>query len=181
MSLSALAATETPVVLVRAADDPAVDDPVVDDPVVAEAPPAYGEIVVGVDIHQASDRVLAFAFEEAARRDCTLRAVHGWKLPSVYAYVPLLDRDTEREVDPGVAGMLDDVLLPWKRKFPGVRVEARAYAGSAGRGLVQAAAGADLVVVGRRIHRSPLGSHLGPVAHAVLHHATSPVAVLAHD
>ncbi|MEV0412806.1 universal stress protein [Streptomyces sp. NPDC050448] len=176
VSLSTLAATETPVVLVRTAGDPATDDPVV-----AEARPAYGEIVVGVDVRQACDRVLAFAFEEAARRDCTLRAVHGRKLPSVMGYVPVLDPDAPREAERSAARMLADMLLPWRHKFPGVRVEEKTSIGSAGRELVQATAGADLVVVGRHVRRSPLGAHLGPVAHAVLHHAAAPVAVVAHD
>ncbi|QES47060.1 hypothetical protein DEJ50_03545 [Streptomyces venezuelae] len=36
-------------------------------------------------------------------------------------------------------------------------------------------------VVGRRVRRSALGAHIGPLTHAVMHHATSPVAVVAHD
>ena len=35
-------------------------------------------------------------------------------------------------------------------------------------------ASADLVVVGRRIRRSPVGAHIGHVAHAVMHHAEHP-------
>ncbi|MCX4781553.1 universal stress protein [Streptomyces sp. NBC_01264] len=170
VSMSTLAATETPVALVRAAGE-------------AEetGPTPYGEIVLGVDIHEAADRVLAFAFEEAARRGCALRAVHGWRMPSMYQYAPFFDPDDEREVGRSVTQMLDDMLLPWRHKFPSVRVTHQAFVGSAGPQLVQAASGADLVVVGRHLRRSPLGSHLGPVAHAVLHHATAPVAVIAHD
>ncbi|MET3983018.1 universal stress protein [Streptomyces sp. PvR034] len=170
VSMSTLAATETPVALVRAAGE-------------AEetGPTPYGEIVLGVDIHEAADRVLAFAFEEAARRGCALRAVHGWRMPSMYQYAPFFDPDDEREVGRTVTQMLDDMLLPWRHKFPSVRVTHQAFVGSAGPQLVQAAAGADLVVVGRHLRRSPLGAHLGPVAHAVLHHATAPVAVIAHD
>ncbi|MDJ0383543.1 universal stress protein [Streptomyces sp. G-G2] len=169
VSLTTLSATETPVVLVRETDE-AEDG----------SPTRYGEIVVGVDIHQACDKVLAFAFEEASRRDCTLRAVHGWKLPPVFGHAQLLDPATEREADRGIAEMLDDMLLPWRNKFPEVRLEEKTYVGSAGRELVQATAGADLVVVGRRIRHSALGAHLGPVAHAVLHHTAAPVAILAH-
>lgn len=170
VSLSTLAATETPVVLVRAGDG-----------WVHAAPTGYGEIVVGVDVHQACDRVLAFAFEEASRRDCALRAVHGWKLPSASGYSPVLRPSVAREVDRTVAQMLDDMLMPWRLKFPDVRLEEKTFIGSAGRELVQATAGADLVVIGRRIRRTPMGAHLGPVAHAVLHHTAAPVAVLAHD
>ncbi|WP_412078700.1 universal stress protein [Streptomyces xanthophaeus] len=170
VGMSTLTATETPVALVRASDE-----------TVHAEPTRYGEIVVGVDIHEAADKVLSFAFEEAARRDCALRAVHGWKLPPAYTYAPFFDPDNERDISLSVTQMLDDTLLPWRHKFPSVSVTHNAFMGAAGPQLVQAAARADLVVIGRHLRRSPLGAHLGPVAHAVLHHATAPVAVIAHD
>ncbi|MET9881838.1 universal stress protein [Streptomyces sp. NPDC006430] len=169
VAMSTLAATDTPVTLVRATGRPRN----------AESA-GYGEIVVGVDIHEAGDRVLSFAFEEAARRGCTLRAVHGWKLPAAYEYVPFFDPDNERDIGLSVTQMLDDMLLPWRHKFPSVNVISRAFMGPAGRHLVQSSADADLVVIGRHQRRSPLGAHLGPVAHAVLHHAAVPVAVITH-
>ncbi|MCX5126929.1 universal stress protein [Streptomyces sp. NBC_00347] len=170
VGMSTLAATETPVVLVRARDERTDVEPA-----------KYGEIVVGVDIHEAADKVLSFAFEEAARRNCALRAVHGWKLPPAFKYVPFFDPDNERDIGFSVTQMLDDTLLPWRHKFPSVSVTRTAFMGAAGPQLVQASVGADLVVVGRHLRRSPLGAHLGPVAHAVLHHAAAPVAVITHD
>ncbi|MGW6939038.1 universal stress protein [Streptomyces xanthophaeus] len=170
VSLSTLVATETPVALVRMSDTP--DE---------SAPTRYREIVVGVDIHEAADRVLAFAFEEAARRGCALRAVHAWKMPSMYQYAPFFDPENEREVGRSVTVMLDDMLMPWRHKFPSLSVTHEAFMGPADDQLIRASAGADLVVVGRRLRRSPLGAHLGSVAHAVLHHAAAPVAVIAHD
>ncbi|WP_328924016.1 universal stress protein [Streptomyces sp. NBC_00190] len=169
VGLSTVVATETPVALVRVSGEPE-----------GSGPAPSGGIVVGVDIHEAADRVLSFAFEEADRRGCALRAVHGWKLPAAYAYAPFFDPDDEREIGRSVMRMLDDMLLPWRRKFPEVSVTHHAFMGSAGGQLVMAATGADLVVVGRRHRQSPLGSHLGRVAHAVLHHAVAPVAVVAH-
>jgi nucleotide-binding universal stress UspA family protein len=50
--------------------------------------------------------------------------------------------------------------------------------GSAGEVLLSLSAGARLTVVGRRAHRSAIGSRLGSVADAVIHHAPSPVAVV---
>ena len=47
--------------------------------------------------------------------------------------------------------------------------------------LVAASREASLVVVGRRVRRNPLGAHIGPVTHAVLHHSTAPVAVVPHE
>ncbi|WP_327134830.1 universal stress protein [Streptomyces sp. NBC_01343] len=170
VGLSTLVATETPVALVRVSDAPKEAEPI-----------RYGEIVLGIDIHEAADKVLTFAFEEADRRGCVLRAVHGWKMPSIYQYAPFFDPENEREIGRSVTVMLDDMLMPWRHKFPSVRVTHEAFMGPAGEQLVRAAARADLVVVGRHLRRSPLGVHLGSVAHAVLHHAAAPVAVIAHD
>ncbi|MFS4095412.1 universal stress protein [Streptomyces sp. AF1A] len=47
--------------------------------------------------------------------------------------------------------------------------------------IVDASREASLLVVGRRTRTSPLGTHVGHVAHAVLHHAPAPVAVVPHD
>ncbi|RSS79718.1 universal stress protein [Streptomyces sp. WAC06614] len=170
VAMSTLVATGTPIVLVRVADDP--DGP---------GPGTGSDVIVGVDIHTSCDRVLTFAFEEADRRHCALRAVHGWKLPPAYAYVPFFDPDDERDVDRSVTRMLEDMLLPWRHKFPDVEVGHSVFRGSAGDHLVRASQGAGLVVVGRHLRRSPLGAHLGPVTHAVLHHAAAPVAVVAHE
>ena len=47
--------------------------------------------------------------------------------------------------------------------------------------LVEAAAQASMLIVGRRNRRSRLGTHIGTVAHSVMHHARTPVAVVPHD
>ncbi|MET8509236.1 universal stress protein [Streptomyces sp. NPDC004787] len=44
--------------------------------------------------------------------------------------------------------------------------------------LVEASQNAQLVIVGRRSRKVPLGAHLGHVAHAVIHHSPAPVAVI---
>lgn len=74
VGLATIGATERPVVLVRAAEQPD------DGPPPARIGP-YRDLIVGVDVNQSCDALLAFAFDEAARRDCTLRAVYGWSLP----------------------------------------------------------------------------------------------------
>ncbi len=170
VAMSTVVATDTPAVLVRVAEDPA-----------GPGTGFSGEVVVGVDIHETCDRVLTFAFEEAARRNCPLRAVHGWRMPPAYGYVPFFDPDDERDIGRSVTHMVGDMLLPWQHKFPDVNVSHHAFMGSAGEHLVRASQGAGLIVVGRHVRRSPLGAHLGSVAHAVLHHAAAPVAVIAHD
>ncbi|WP_183107302.1 universal stress protein [Streptomyces sp. 1114.5] len=46
--------------------------------------------------------------------------------------------------------------------------------------LTAAAQTARLLVLDRRIRGMPLGAHLGPVAHAAIHHVDRPVAIVPH-
>ncbi|MCJ1676966.1 universal stress protein [Streptomyces sp. APSN-46.1] len=167
-----IAETERPVVLVRSADG-------------TGHPPDgdrdSGPVVAGLDIRQPCDELLAFAFEEAAHRDALLIVVHGWTPPTILSYAPALDPDVLDEIVHGRATTLDAMLSPWRDKFPGLRVEPRAPIGQAAVQILHAASDAALVIVGRRIRRSAFGGHIGPITHAVMHHAISPVAVVAHD
>ncbi|MFE1409381.1 universal stress protein [Streptomyces sp. NPDC058746] len=164
--------TETPVVLVRAAADPGstagqgVED---------------GPVVLAVDLRSTCDRLIAFACEEAHRRSCPLVVIHGWSPPPVSAYAPAFDPGVEREIADGLQATLLERLSPWQLKYPRLTVDARAVIGRPAGQILEAASGAALVVVGRRIRRSALGTHIGPITHAVMHHAASPVAVVAHD
>jgi len=80
-------------------------------------------------------------------------------------------------VDPGhgVAGglrkasALTDALRPWRGKFPEVDVKAQCVVGRAADHLVDASKDASLSVVWRRVRRAAIGTHIGPVTHAVLH------------
>ncbi|GGT01117.1 universal stress protein [Streptomyces chromofuscus] len=171
VGLATIGATDRPVVLVRGAQHP--DD---------ERPDGRWrrDVVVGVDVHHACDALLAFAFEEAARHGCTLRAVYGWSLPPVVRDACALAA-AERDMGPDIARRLADMLLPWRERFPSVDVVECTPVGGPTMRLLHAAGDADLVVVGRRARRAPLGTHIGSVAHAVLHHCPAPVAVIAHD
>ncbi|MFD0033096.1 universal stress protein [Streptomyces sp. NPDC055059] len=54
------------------------------------------------------------------------------------------------------------------------------HAGQAAVQILDAAKEASLVTVGGR-RRASLGTHIGPITSAVMHHASSPVAIVAHD
>lgn len=175
-----IAHTDTPVVLVRAGEQ-AVDEHEADPAGIPSAATAYRPVVLGLDIGHPNDAVISFAFEEAARRDTALRVVHGWNLPPHLAYS--LPADLELSVEPGrqEAAATAEVLCPWRQKYPDVEVVAVSLCGSPANHIIDASREASLVVVGRRIRRSPIGARIGPVTHAVLHHAVAPVAVVAHD
>ncbi|MFF5782973.1 universal stress protein [Streptomyces virginiae] len=167
-----IAETERPVVLVRSADG-------------TGKPPdggrASGPVVAGLDIRQPCDNLLAFAFEEAAHRDTTLIVVHGWTPPPILSYSPALNPGIQSEMAHAITTTLDEMLSPWRDRFTDVHVEPRAPIGQAAAQILHAATDAALVVVGRRIRRSDFGGHIGPIAHALMHHSISPVAVVAHD
>ncbi|MEU3568524.1 universal stress protein [Kitasatospora sp. NPDC036755] len=165
VSQEVLRRASCPVVLVRA-------EPVESD----------GPVLVGLDLTHAMDDVLAFAFDAAARRGAPLRVVHIWAPPVATEYMAL-------QAVGGLKGELSAVertrfaeqLDPWRERHPEVSVTADLIQGSRSVALVDAAAGARLLVVGRRIRRTLLGAHLGPVAHAAIHHVVCPVALVPHD
>ncbi|WP_406437201.1 universal stress protein [Streptomyces sp. NBC_01613] len=72
------------------------------------------------------------------------------------------------------------VLQNWRDKYPDVEVTETVVKDRAATQLVRAASGAGLLVVGRRVRETHLGPHTGPVTHSVIHHASCPVAVVAH-
>ncbi|MGV9452493.1 universal stress protein [Streptomyces sp. NPDC003635] len=131
----------------------------------ADGPEGGGtdEIVVGIGrTGPAADPLLEFALVTAAARGLGVRAV---------AAVP----GTAAGTRPA------DALEPWRDKFPEVPLTEQAVPGSAAQVLPAASAGACLTVVGRGHRSSRPVWKLGPVAHAVLHHAPGPVAVVPHE
>jgi nucleotide-binding universal stress UspA family protein len=175
-----VAHTGTPVVLVRAGEQ-AADEHEMDPAGIPSAAAPYRPVVLGLDPAHPDDSVIGFAFEAAARRSAALRVINGWNLPPYYAYSLPADLELHDEVARAQSATLAEVLRPWRQKYPNVQVTEESRSGNAANYLVDAASGASLVVVGRRMRRNPFGAHIGPVAHAVLHHAAAPVAVVAHD
>ncbi|WP_406369282.1 universal stress protein [Streptomyces sp. NBC_00647] len=160
-----------PVVLVRAEDRP-------------EAEAGGREIVVGQQGGpEDGEAGLRFAFETAAARGATVRAVRAWSLPPVFAYSPgsLKLLDEAGGLEPYEKKALAEALQPWRERFPGVPVVEHVEMGSAGQVLLSLSGQAQLMVVGRRAERSAVGVRIGSVAHAVIHHAPCPVAVVPHS
>jgi nucleotide-binding universal stress UspA family protein len=180
VGMAVIARTDTPVVLVRSGEQ-AADEHEKDPAGIPSAATAYRPVVLGLDIDHPDEAVIAFAFEEAARRQTSLRVVHGWVLPPYYVSSLPAAPETGVELHRQNVAALTEVLRPWRQKYPDVEVVEESRSGSPANHVVDASREASLVVVGRRIRRSAFGAHIGPVTHAVLHHATAPVAVVAHD
>ncbi|WP_329267820.1 universal stress protein [Streptomyces sp. NBC_01451] len=138
----------------------------------------YRDVVVGVDTSHPCEEVLAFAFECAALRSALLRVVHTWRLP--YASLAA-ESKAGTAAQQSAERALASVLRPWREQYPTVEVRQLVENGRAAQQLLHSAQGAGLLVVGRRIRLSGLGTHTGPVAHAVMHHVRCPVAVVPHE
>lgn len=178
VSLPVVAHAERPIVVVRAGERDEDEKQLGDEPA---GRTRYLDVVLGLDLARPCDELIAYAFSAAAARGAALRVVHGWDTPIVSGHDP-------EAVDPGhgvamalrEASVLTDALRPWRGRFPEVDVKEQCVVGRAADHLVDASKDASLLVVGRRMRRAAIGTHIGPVTHAVLHHAVAPVAVVPH-
>ncbi|WP_328478382.1 universal stress protein [Streptomyces sp. NBC_00377] len=171
IGLHVVARADRPVVLVRAGEQQN------DQASRAEAT----SVVVGLSLRRRCEEVLEFAFAAAARRGTVLRAVHCRSLPVPASALWYPSPEAAEAVARAVSQELRTVLRPWQERFPGVRVIDEVMFDSAARAMATVASGSTLLVMGRRRDRPALAPDIGPVAHAAIHHAICPVAVVAHD
>jgi nucleotide-binding universal stress UspA family protein len=147
-------------------------------PKAVPAEPGY-RVVVGVDPSGSCRPVIEFALHSAHDQGVVLRAVHVWQPAVLWGAGPVQPGEAEtREVEHAQAQALREAVTAAHARFPDVETTSAELAGDPARVLVEEAEKASLLVVGRR--RSRPVSALGPVVHAVVHHATCPVAVVPH-
>ncbi|MFB6580442.1 MULTISPECIES: universal stress protein [unclassified Streptomyces] len=180
-----------PVVVVPHAERGAADtDADTDADADADAEQSAGRVVVGLHAAETPEDVLTFAFTEAAVRGTTVQVVSAYAIPpsptlvidSPFAVIPPEGLADEGDGVPAEREMLrsqTERLAPLRERFPDVPVEQAAVPGDPAGRLVIASRAAALVVVGRHHpRRTAMSLAIGSVAHAVLHHAHGPVAVV---
>ncbi|MCW2792304.1 MAG: Universal stress protein [Nocardioides sp.] len=134
-------------------------------------------VTVGVDVPARARAILRQAVVEARARRTTLRVLHTWWSPGFFD-----DLETDRvgsgswtaEVADEIRGIVDEL----HGDLGDVPVSIETHHGRPGDTLVEASRSSALVVVGRHDPVVPVGSHLGPVARAVLRAAECPVLVV---
>ncbi len=131
-------------------------------------------VAVGVDIPERAGHVLHAALHEARGRGATLRIVHTWAYPGAYDDI-IVSRVEHEEWTERATSDIRDALAALGEESAGVTVEIEARHAHAGDALIRAARTSDLLVIGRHDPLVPIGSHLGPVARAVLREAACPV------
>ena len=143
--------------------------------------PVPGElerIVVGVDGSATSQLAFRWALDEARLRGAAVEAVHVWHAPYVEGYGhtitgvdPLSFQEAGRQLLDRVVSAEDTSGLP-------VPVERVLVDDGPAGSILEAAKGADLVVVGSRGLGGVKRWLLGSVSQQVVHHAPCPVVVV---
>jgi len=159
VSLKVAAHAEGPVVVTRGDPERATD----------------GGIVVGVRDDRDTEAV-RFALAEAELRKTTVRLLHAWT-PLARPGLPASQVDRMDEEQRAHAHLLNLAARP-VAEYPQVHVDTEMTTASPAAALVEASTRADLVVIPRHPIEGRLGLPLGTVVHAVLHHASCPVAVV---
>ena len=135
-------------------------------------------VVVGVDGSASCERAIAFAYEEADARGVPLTALHTY-LPWAHDPASQVAAEVADAVD-GAAeeALVSESLAGWREKYPDVETRIVVRRQHPATGLVEAGAGAQLLVVGSRGLGGFRGLLLGSVSRSVLHHATCSVAIV---
>jgi nucleotide-binding universal stress UspA family protein len=130
-------------------------------------------VVAGVDVPERSAEVLAAAVAEARARGADLRVVHSWALPVHEGMV--VDAEERRRWTDRSRAEVRAALDELGDASVAIDADVVVHPGRAIEAILTASAGAELLVIGRHDPLVPVGSHIGPVARAVLREATCPV------
>ncbi|MFI1398683.1 universal stress protein [Streptomyces sp. NPDC020681] len=141
----------------------------------------FDRIVVGIDEPEKSRAALEFAMREAEAHGAALTVVHAWRCPARENPDHPDHRDDTRQHERRADELLATALRLGDGADRVADIQRQAVEGHARPALLDAALTADLLVVGARRRTGSLGMQLGPVNHAVLHHAACPVAVVPHE
>jgi len=133
-------------------------------------------IVVGVDGSEDGDRALRWAVRQARQFEGTVEAVMVYDWPGTEAaYLAGLGHEGERQ---RAEEVLAEAVARVALESAGVPVAAEVVRGNAGVKLAEAAADADLLVVGSHGHGRVYHAVLGSVADACVRAAECPVVVI---
>jgi nucleotide-binding universal stress UspA family protein len=132
-------------------------------------------IVVGVDGFESSKAALRWAIRQAKLTGAVVEAVTAWHIPLGTSWMPTADMpDYQEDAFAVLAEAIDEMCAV----DPDVQVCPRVVEGRAGPVLVDAADGADLLVVGSMGHRGLAETLLGSVGQYCAHSAACPVVIM---
>jgi len=133
-------------------------------------------VTVAVQDPEEAISLVRQALEEAATRDARVVVLHAWWLYGGYDSV-VSDREFRAEQERDVRARLAPALEAAAKEHPEIPLTVEVRHAPPVEVLLEASATSQVLVLGRRHHRLPFGSHLGPVTRAVLRDAPGPVLV----
>ncbi len=138
--------------------------------------PGDSEAVVTVGIQDADEAkpLIRRGLVEAQARGARLDVLSAWD-GGGGGHDSVVDRQLRADNETRITHALAPALAAACREVPGVPVELRIEHAVPVQALLVGGRSSQLLVIGRRHHLLPLGSHLGPVARTVLQHSTTPV------
>jgi nucleotide-binding universal stress UspA family protein len=137
-------------------------------------------IVAGVDGSDSSLSALRWAIRQARLTGATVDAVAAWHYPAAgggFGYVPMGtggNFDFQEITKKVLADAISSTVEPGSE----VRVHGHVVEGNAAQVLIDASAGADLLVLGSRGHGGFTEALLGSVSQHCVHHARCPVLII---
>ncbi|HET9070805.1 MAG TPA: universal stress protein [Acidimicrobiales bacterium] len=146
-------------------------------PGTAAEPTAAPRIVVGIDGSEASRAALQWAAGQARLTGARLQVVAAWQFPT-YAYTALAPLPSTLDLRTTTEETLRDVIADVLGRSADLDLTHLTKEGDPAHVLLEAAEGADLVVVGSRGHGAFAGLVLGSVSGRVAAHARCPVVVV---
>jgi nucleotide-binding universal stress UspA family protein len=132
-------------------------------------------IVVGVDGFESSSAALRWAIHQAKLTGAVVEAVTAWQIPVGTGLVPASDRPDYQD---DARMVLTEAITEMYMIDTDVEVRPRVVEGRAAQVLVDAAEGAELLVVGNRGHGGLAEALLGSVSQYCVHHASCPVVIM---
>jgi nucleotide-binding universal stress UspA family protein len=133
-------------------------------------------VSVGVQDQEDAAPLIRQALRMAAEGEARVVVIHAWWLYGGYDSVVADEKFCERREREAMEQIMPGLELA-RRDFPAVPLTLDVQHATPVTALLDAATDSQLVVLGRRHHRLPIGSHLGPVTRSVLRDSGGPVLV----
>lgn len=136
-------------------------------------------IVVGVDGSAPSKAALRWAIRQAELTGASVEAVTSWHYPVMagYGWAPVAGT-TDNDFDSIASRLVSEAIAECADPGCTIKISATVREGNAAQVLLDAALGADLLVVGSRGHGGFAGALLGSVSQHCVHHATCPIVIV---
>ncbi|MFD5461637.1 universal stress protein [Kitasatospora sp. NPDC127059] len=142
------------------------------------APGRKRRIVVGIDGSEPSKAALRWAVGQAVLTGAAVHAVAAWEYPSLYGwFAPMVDEGFERAAQRTLTAEVNEIVGP---ECP-AEVRKSLLLGHAAEVLLEAAEGADLLVLGSRGRGTFTRTLLGSVSTRCAVHGVCPVVIVRAD